>query len=79
LHDDLPTPKGRVGDTDNETLRAFLGKVKVSSVDPSDPMRNFDHGIGRESALALYRQHLERFVDAPAVAAARANWLAAFG
>jgi hypothetical protein len=79
-HDELPVPGGKIGDTSTEKLRAFFGHVKDAAVlnHPGSPMCRYDHTIGREAACALYRQHLEKHVDGPAVADARVTWLTNF-
>jgi hypothetical protein len=76
-HDDLPAPGcGCVAKMNNEALRSFLHKVKQASTDPADPMQKFSHELGRESALELYHAHLQKYVDGPALASARAAFLA---
>jgi hypothetical protein len=60
----------------NEALRSFLGKVKQASTDPGDPMQRFTETLGRESALQLYHAHIAKYVDEPALKAARAAFLA---
>jgi hypothetical protein len=75
-YDDLPCPCGRAAETSNEELRAFLGKVKAASTHADDPMQKFDHTTGRAAALELYAAHLDKYVDGPALKAARAAFLA---